>query len=243
MIIFLRRIPANTKHVEIADFVTPVLSNGLFKKPGRILNIETLTLRDSRLNSVEYHCLVTLDSEWAAKQAVKGLKNRRLNGRFVLVRPYYHRNSDNDKRRISDKKTLKGFIEKRNGDRRRGQFLEIITNGSKSFKPEEQLPEAVTHQYVQVTFVVPVAVELKLAECFVKFELENINSSLKQDEKEAYRITPFLTELDGPQNKSRRFQLFLAKPILTELLIRIKKEFSSNEIYYWITPVIDYGTI
>lgn len=244
MNIFLRRIPANTKHIEIANYITPALSNGLFKKPGRILNIEILALRDIRVNSFEYHGLVTLDSEWAVKQAVKGLKNRRLNGRFVVVRPYYHRSAENDPRKQAEHPARnRGFIEKRHGDRRRGQFLEIIANASEPFNSEESLPDAVNHQHFQVTFIVPSAIEMKLAECFVNFELEKTASAVKPDEKESYRITRFLTELEGPEKKSRRFLFFVEKSVLSELLEKIKREFSDNEIYYWITPVIDYGTI
>ena len=244
MHIFLRRIPANTKHIEIANFVGSALSKGLFKKPGRILNIEILALRDIRVNSIEYHGLVMLDSEWAVKQSVKELKNRRLNGRFVLVRPYYHRSTNNDPRRKTEMDSVsRGFIEKRHGDRRRGQFLEMTKNVSERFNSEQDAAESAHQPQVQVTFIVPVDIENQMAECLVRFELDQTASCVDPNEAESYRITRFLTEFEGPEKKSRRFQIFTTRPVLSELLEKIKKEFSRNEIYYWITPVTEFGVI
>jgi len=244
MNIFLRRIPANTRHIEISEFVTPALNNGIFKKPSKIINIEILALRDIRVDSIEYHGLVTLDSESAVKHVVNGLRNRRLNGRCVVVRPYFHRSWDNDPRRqISKKEDEKGFIERRRGDRRRGKYLEIIKNISDHFNSEEDFSKNVTHQQVQVTFVVPAEIEMEVAECFVNFELENSNTVNNLEDAVDYRITRFLTELEGPENKSRRFQIFTTRPVLEALLKKLKAEFAHTDIYYWVAPIIEFGSI
>ncbi|MDD2761958.1 MAG: DUF3240 family protein [Methylomonas sp.] len=244
MNIFLRRIPANTKHIEISEFVSPVLNNGFFKKPSRILNIEILALRDVRLDSIEYHGLVTLDSEWAVKKAVEGLKNRRLNGRYVLVRPYHHRSWNNDPRqRTSNPDENAGFMEKRRGDRRRGKFLEVIKNVTDHFNTEDEFYKTVNHQQIQVTFIVPATIEMKVAECLVKFELEKSAAMADSGETEDFRITRFLTEMEGPEKKTRRFQIFTTRPVQAALLEHITKEFSGGDIHYWITPVTEFGVI
>ena len=244
MNIFLRRIPANTKHIEISEFINPALNHGFFRKPSRILNIEILALRDVRFDSIEYHGLVTLDSDWAVKRVIDGLRNRRLNGRYVLVRPYYHRSWNNDPRQRAEKtEHVPGFIEKRRGDRRRGKFLEIIKNVSDQFKTEDEFHETVSHQQIQVTFIVPAEIENRVAECLVKFELEKSATSKDLGNIDDYRITRFLTELEGPEKKSRRFQIYTTRSVLSALLENLKTEFSGNEIYYWVTPVIEFGVI
>lgn len=242
MNIFLRRIPANTQHVEISEFVSPALKNGFFRKPGRILNIEILALRDTRLDSIEYHGLVTLDSEWSANRAVNRLKSRRLNGRYVLVRPYYHRSWNNDPRQYQSHADNTSFIEKRHGDRRRGKHLEVIKNVSDHFNTEDDFCHTLHHQQFQVTFIVPAEIEMAVAECLVGFELEHSDSSGELDAPD-HRITRFMTELEGPENKSRRFQFFATRHVIAEVLERLKSQFSSKTIYYWMMPVIEYGVI
>ncbi len=244
MNIFLRRIPANTKHIEISEFVTPALNNGLFKKPSKILNIEILALRDIRVDSIEYHGMVTLDSESSVKHVVNGLRNRRLNGRYVVVRPYFHRNVSNDPRQSSSNQSKpEAVIERRKADRRRGKYLEIIKNVSDHFNSDEDFSKTVAHQQVQVTFVVPAHIEMAVAECFVNFELENTCLPNELDDAIDYRITRFLTELEGPEKKSRRFQIFTTRIVLLALLRKLKGEFSHGDIYYWVVPVVEFGFI
>lgn len=248
MNIFIRRIPANTKHVEIFEFVRPALHNGLFKKPSKILNIEILVLRDTRINSIEHHGLVTLDSDSAVKHVVNGLRNRRLNGRYVVVRPYFHRSARNDPRQhANNPPNPVGFIERRKGDRRRGKYLEIIRNVAdqfnSQFSSDEDFSKAIAHQQIQVTFIVPAQIEMAVAECFVNFELENANSNTDLDHSVDYRITRFLTELEGPENKSRRFQIFTTRAVLLALLKKLKQEFPHGEIHYWVAPVVEFGVI
>lgn len=242
MNIFLRRIPANTQHAEISEFVGPALKNGLFNKSGQILNIEILALRDTRLDSIEYHGLVTLDSEWSAKRAIKNLKNRRLNGRYVLVRPYYHRSWDNDHRQQQTHADDAAFLEKRHGDRRRGKHLEVIKNVSDRFSSKDEFSNALHHQQFQVTFIVPAEIEMAIAECLVSFEIEHTDSLGELDSPD-HRITRFMTELEGPEKKSRRFQFFASKQVIAEVLEKIKSQFSSKNVYYWVTPVIEFGII
>lgn len=244
MNIFLRRIPANTKHEEIAEFVSPALKRGFFRKPGRILNVEILTLRDNQLGSIEYHGLVTLDSEWSVSLAVKGLKNRRLNGRYVLARPYYHRSWRNDPRHLQTTPEKAHYIEKRHGERRRGRNLEAIKNVSDHFNSEDDLIHSMADQQFQATFIVTAEVEMAVAECIVSFEQELSRSQdMVFNDQQDHRITRFLTEQEGPDGKTRRFQIYATKPIISDLLEKLNHQFSSKDIHYWVMPVIEYGVI
>ena len=242
MNIFLRRIPANTQHEEISEFVSPVLKGGFFSKAGQIINIEILALRDNRLGSVEYHGLVTLDSEWSVKRAVLGLKSRRLNGRYVLVRPYYHRSWQNDPRKFKANASNTAYIEKRHGDRRRGNHLDVIKNVSDHSSIDDTFGKAQQHQQFQITFIVPTDIEMAVAECLVAFEMERTDSINELDSPD-HKITRFMTELQGPERKSRRFQFFASRYVMQAVLERLNKQFNGKTIYYWITPVVEYGVI
>ena len=242
MNIFLRRIPANTQQSEISDFVSPILKSGFFKKAGQIINIEILALRDVRLDSIEYHGLVTLDSDWSVKQAITRLKNRRLNGRYISVRPYFHRNWNNDPRQHQTHADNSAFLEKRHGDRRRGKYLEVIKNVSDSYTSQEDFTNSMNHQQFQVTFIVSAEIEMAVAECLVGFELEHTDSFGELDMPD-HRITRFMTELEGPELKSRRFQFFATRGVISEVLEKLKTQFSSKSIYYWVTPVVEFGII
>ncbi|MDD2738214.1 MAG: RNA-binding protein [Methylomonas lenta] len=243
MNIFLRRIPANTQHDEIADFIRPVLKNGFFGKPGRIVNIEILALRDLKQGSIEYHGLVTLESGWSDQKAINRLKNRRLNGRYVTVRPFFQRSWSNDPREHSASQGQNEFIEKRQGDRRRGKQLEVVKNVSDYFSVEDGFFNTVNHQQFQITFIVSAEVENAVAECLVSFEHEHAKSTPEPNDLPQHGIVRFLTEMEGPENKSRRFQIYATRHVIAALLEKLKAEFSGNSIYYWITPVIEFGVI
>lgn len=228
--------------MDILEFVVPTLKGGLFDKAGQVLNIEILALRDKRSATIEYHGLVTLDSESSVKRAVKGLKNRRLNGRYVQARPYYHRSWDNDPRQQQAHNDNIEFMEKRHGDRRRGRNLEVIKNVNDRFNSEDEFSQTMQHQQFQVTFIVPAEIEMEVAECLVGFEIEHTDALGELDVAD-HRITRFMTELEGPERKSRRFLFFATRGVIAEVLEKMKNQFSSKSIYYWITPVVEFGII
>lgn len=118
MILFLRRIPANTRLNEIADYLAPALKGGLFKRAGRIINIEILTLHDLKLKSYEYHGLVTVDSEVSGHRAIKYLKGRPFKGKHIQVREFVQRRWQNDPR-LNPEKLENPAQERRKADRRR----------------------------------------------------------------------------------------------------------------------------
>lgn len=130
MIIFVRKISANTKLSELIDFVEPAVKGGLFRKGGVIKGAKILALKDTRLRTVEYHGLVTVEPEKEALRAIKKLKGKRFKGKFVVVRQYYQRSWHNDKRQ--SQQSLDN-IERRMTDRRRGKELEVIEDISSRF--------------------------------------------------------------------------------------------------------------
>ena len=132
MIIFLRKIPANTKLGEITDFITPALKGGLFRKPGKIIKMDILTLHDIRLNTMEFHGLVTVEPDSAGFRAIKILKGRRFKDKLIIVRQYFQRNWQNDPRQ-NYQTTDTAFIEKRKTDRRRGKDVDVIKDISERF--------------------------------------------------------------------------------------------------------------
>lgn len=238
MNIFLRRIPANTKHVEISEFVSPALKSGFFRKSGRILNVEILALQDSRIGTIEYHGLVTLDSEVAVQNAVRGLKNRRLNGRMVVVRPYFHRSWYNDPRQQQNLANEK-YLEKRKGDRRRGRNLQVIKNVSDRFNSEDDFFRTINHQQFLINFLVPMDIEDSVLASISDFETEQAGNELMVPYAK-YKPIKFLTEEEGEQ-KSGSFQIYAEKKDSSALLEHLKTQFSESGIQYWVLPVVEKG--
>ena len=236
MNIFLRRIPANTRHTEISEFVAPALKSGWFRKSGRIVDVEILALQDTRVGTIEYHGLVTLDSELTVQRVVKGLKNRRFNGRMVVVRPYYHRSWYNDPRQ-NQLAVPADFIEKRKGDRRRGRYLQVIKNASDRFNSEDDFFKTVNHQQFSISFIVPPELESAVMECLSSFESEQINGDVE------HRLTKFLTETEHVEQQTARFQIYAEKMAIAVLLEKLKAEFAGSGIHYWIIPVVEKGEI
>lgn len=237
MNVFLRRIPANTRHTEISEFVAPALKSGLFRKAGRIVYVEILALQDTRIGTIEYHGVVTLDSEMSVQRVVKGLKNRRFNGRMVAVRPFYQRSWYNDPRQ-NQNPALPNILEKRKGDRRRGKYLQVIKNTSERFNSNDEFFRPVYHQQFSISLIVPANLEKSTVVCLNAFETEQ---QISQNAE--HKITKFLTRVEHPEQQTVHFQLYAEKMAITALLERLKAEFTGSGIHYWIAPVVEKGEI
>jgi hypothetical protein len=247
MNIFLRRIPANTKHDEISEFVAPALKRGIFRKSAHILNIEILALQDSRAGTVEYHGLVTLDSESAVQSVVKSLQNRRLNGRIVLVRPYYHRSWFNDPRQ-QQAEVSPEIIEKRKGDRRRGRHLQVVKNVSDRFNSELDFFESINHKQFQLNMLIPAEfvepVNAYLNEyCGIGSAAGADDVLLEQEGGEVDRSQRFLKLVHYDEQQYCSVQIYLDKKECSGLLESLKVLFVDSGIEYWLLPVIEQGRI
>jgi len=136
MVIILRRIPINTTEEDIVDFIEPGLKAGFFKRSGHIESIQKLVLKDMQNKTIEYHALVTIDSEAAANRAIKMLNRKLFKNKPILVREYFHRSWNNDPR-VNMHQWNEELVNKRKGSRRRPQ-LEIVTEESLKFSNKEE---------------------------------------------------------------------------------------------------------
>jgi len=127
MIIFLTRIPADTKRDDIIEFIEPILKGGLFKKSGYIRKINILILKDTVANKLEYHALVTVEPDKVAERVIKQLNRKPINGKHIAVREYVLRNWHNDPR-VSMHQWNEEFKDRRNADRRRKNKLKVVNN-------------------------------------------------------------------------------------------------------------------
>jgi hypothetical protein len=136
MIIILRRISENTEKDEIIDFLTPILKGSLLKRTGHIENIKILTLKDTLNDTIEYHGLVTIDSDAAANRAIKKLNRKVFKNRNVIVREYFHRSWHNDPR-VNMHEWNEELENKRKNNRRRSR-LEVISEESMRLNRNEK---------------------------------------------------------------------------------------------------------
>ena len=132
MIIFLRKIPVNTRYSDIVEFIEPALDGGLFKHSGRINKIEILVLRDVQLKTLEFHALITVEPDAVGFRALKSLKGKRFKDRLLIVRQYFHRSWHNDPRQHYQA-LAPDVAEKRVSDRRRGKNLERVQDITEYF--------------------------------------------------------------------------------------------------------------
>jgi RNA recognition motif-containing protein len=131
MIVMLRRIPANTKKHDVFDFIEPALKGGLLKKSGRIEDINILIFKDTQTMVMEYHCLVTIDSNAVAYRVIKKLNRKPFKGKRITVREYFPRSWHNDPR-INQHEWNEELVDKRQADRRRPK-LEVVEDISDKF--------------------------------------------------------------------------------------------------------------
>ena len=136
MIIILRRISENTEKHEIIDFLTPVLKGGLLKRSGHIESIKILILKDTLKNTIEYHGLVTIDSDAAANRAIKKLNRKSFKNRNITIREYFHRSWHNDPR-VNMHEWNEELDDKRKNNRRRAR-LEVVSEESMRLNLKEK---------------------------------------------------------------------------------------------------------
>lgn len=132
MVIFIRKIPTDTRYTDIINFITPALKGGLFHRTGTIIKVEIIGFKDLRLHTLEFHGLVSVEPDSAGFRALRLLKGKRLSNRLVMVRQYFERDWHNDPRQDFELPPP-GVAEKRQADRRRGKFLERIQDISGYF--------------------------------------------------------------------------------------------------------------
>lgn len=126
MLIFLRNIPSATHKSEITKHVESALKSGLpsfFKKKYKILSVEIIHIVDKDTRADEYHGLVRIEPDSAARRVIKKLNRKPFKNKPIAVREYHVRSWHNDKRVTAVNQFSPGN-EKRKSDRRR-KNLEI----------------------------------------------------------------------------------------------------------------------
>jgi len=138
MLIFIRNIPELTLTKDLVEFVTPALKGVLPLSSGKVVKAEILVLLDKHTKLMEYHGLVSVDSEKAGRKAIKKLNGARLNGKMVIVREYVTRSWHND-RRLNHANVADGMGKgMRRCDRRRGKDIEVIQDISDMFTADKR---------------------------------------------------------------------------------------------------------
>lgn len=117
--LFLRNIPEESRINEISKFVAPALKGGLFNKPGKILKIDILTLRDVYSNTTEFHAVVKVDNTAAGRRAIKKLHGQRFKNKRIEVREYIKRDWQNNFGSSHAPAANDGLFETRMRDQRR----------------------------------------------------------------------------------------------------------------------------
>lgn len=242
MNILLPKIAAITTRADIYEFVAPALKNGLFRKPGRILNIDILALRDLQTSRVEHHGLVALDSQKSQQNSLHRLQNKLLNGKAIQVRPYYYRSWYNDPRQ-HDMPLNSSGAEKRQSDRRRGNQLEVVNSVSEQFHTEQanESTPAQSEQYL-VKFTVPRAKEVAVSKYFVKFDLESaqllpLNDALNMGNSQNIPVQ------ENTANDFKHYQIYAGRNEIDSLLDKLKAHCPGTGIQYWIAAIAESGEI
>jgi hypothetical protein len=133
MILIIPRIPENTTHSNIKEFITPALLR-MFRKPLAIESIRIVIYKDTKTDSIEYHALIYTGNYKTGRRIIRKLNAQKLLNKPVAVREYYIRHHSNERRfNHALKKDMVPELGKRQGDRRRGQRLQEITNAPQVF--------------------------------------------------------------------------------------------------------------
>ncbi len=118
MIILFTNIPTDFYHDNIRSLIQPVIKGGLFKPQGTISGVEIIALKENDDDALEYQALVNIEPETVAHRAIKSLHRMNVRGYRIMVRQYFTRNSENDKRR-TEPDPASSFNEKRTNSCRR----------------------------------------------------------------------------------------------------------------------------
>jgi hypothetical protein len=87
------------------------------------------------------------------------------------------------------------------------------------------------------------SLEESLVDCLLDFEHTQGFSSLPVFAHDHRNQGFSLAEQVSGRQKKIRFQLYVNKSNIAELLLRLKSDFSGSGIHYWVAPIIEQGEI
>ncbi|MDO9214584.1 MAG: adenylate/guanylate cyclase domain-containing protein [Methylococcales bacterium] len=119
--VILKYIPKNTTYKQILQFIKPALKGGIFSKPGKIDRISVLAQKKEPSNATEFHAILSIQPDEAAKRIINKLHRKQLNGHYIAVAEYIERSIHNNRSNTYTKGTYpegNHFIECRDTTKR-----------------------------------------------------------------------------------------------------------------------------
>jgi class 3 adenylate cyclase len=98
--VILKYIPKNTTYKQILQFVKPALKGGIFSKSGKIERISVLAQKKKTSNATEFHAILSIQPDEAAKRIINKLHRTQLNGHYIAVAEYIERSIYNSRSNI-----------------------------------------------------------------------------------------------------------------------------------------------
>jgi len=117
--VILKYIPQSTTYRQILQFVEPALKGGIFSKSGTIKRISVLAQKNKDSDALEFHAILSIQPDEAAKRIINKLHRKQLNGRHIAVNEYIERSVNNGRgiihtkdrfpegQRIADRRDIK----------------------------------------------------------------------------------------------------------------------------------------
>lgn len=94
-----------------------------------------------------------------------------------------------------------------------------------------------------VTINVPPAIEGSVVDCLLMLEVEHGFSSFPVSAHHHLNEGLTLAEQVTGRQKEIRFQIYVSKSGLQQLIAQLRQEFSGAGMHYWVLPLADSGVI
>jgi len=94
-----------------------------------------------------------------------------------------------------------------------------------------------------VTINVPPSLEEAVVDCLLSIENSQGFSSFPVSAHDHRNQGLSLAEQVSGRQRKIRFQMYIDKNNIADLLIRLKTDFSGSDIHYWIMPILEHGKI
>ena len=95
--LILKRISETTRVPDIEEFIAQALRGGFLKKAGRMESVVIQMHHQPGTAHREYHAIISVEPDVAAKRVVKLLNRKRLNGKPINIAELHLRHHSNDR--------------------------------------------------------------------------------------------------------------------------------------------------
>lgn len=100
-----------------------------------------------------------------------------------------------------------------------------------------------THELFLVTINVSSSLEESMVDCLLTFETAQGFSSFPVNAHDHRNQGLSIAEQVSGRQRKMRFQMFIDKAHLPQLLSKIKTEFAGTGLHYWVMPVLEHGEL